>query len=88
MKLIQRIKKLIKQIAQQSKDKSVSKTMIYATQQEHLANLLVGKLKANDIEAIILNQKDSMYNAFGLFEIYVKSNDAIRAKFIIDKDNE
>ena len=87
MKLIQRIQKLIKQIAQQKNNKP-SKTMIYSTSQEHLANLLIGKLKANDIEAIVLNQKDSMYNAFGLFEIYVKANDAVRAKYLIDKDNE
>lgn len=86
MKIIQRIQKLIQQIAQQSKNPS--RVMIYSTGQEHLANLLSAKLKANDIEAIILNQKDSMYNAFGLFEIYVKSDDAVRAKYIIDKDNE
>jgi len=87
MKLIQRIQKLIQQIAK-SKTKAPSKAMIYSTSQEYLANLLVGKLKVNNIEAIILNQKDSMYNAFGLFEIYVKVDDVIRAKYIIDKDNE
>jgi len=86
MKIIQRIQKLIQQIAQQSKNPS--KAMIYSTSQEHLANLLIVKLKANDIEAVILNQKDSMYNAFGLFEIYVKAKDVVRAKYIIDKDNE
>jgi len=53
--------------------------MIFSTSQEHLANLLIVKLKANDIEAVILNQKDSMYNAFGLFEIYVKAKDVVRA---------
>jgi hypothetical protein len=87
MKIIQRIQKLIQQIAQQNKS-NPSKAMIYSTSQEHLANLLIVKLKANDIEAVILNQKDSMYNAFGLFEIYVKADDVVRAKYIIDKDNE
>ena len=87
MKLIQRIQKLIQQIAQQSKN-NPSKAMIYSTAQEHMANLLIVKLKANDIEAVILNQKDSMYNAFGFFEIYVKAEDVVRAKYIIDKDNE
>lgn len=86
MKIIQRIQELIQRIAQQSK--TPSKAMIYSTSQEHLANLLIAKLKANDIEAVMLNQKDSMYNAFGLFEIYVKANDVVRAKYIIDKDNE
>jgi len=87
MKIIQRIQKLIQQIVQQNKN-NPSKAMIYSTSQEHMANLLMAKLKANDIEASMLNQKDSMYNAFGLFEIYVKAKDVVRSKYIIDKDNE
>jgi hypothetical protein len=62
--------------------------MIFNTTQEHLAHLYVGKLKSNNIEAIVLNQKDSMYNAFGDYEIYVKPEDVVKAKFIIDKDND
>lgn len=29
-----------------------------------------------------------MYNTFGSYELYVKPNDALRAKYIIEKDNE
>jgi hypothetical protein len=50
--------------------------------------LYLGKLNANNIEAIVLNQKDSMYNAFGLYELYVKPDDAVKAKYLINKDNE
>ena len=87
MKLIQRIKKLIQQLNQNNSDKSTKK-MIFSTSQQHLASLLVEKLRANNIEAVTLNQKDSMHNAFGLIEIYVKPEDVVKAKYIIDKDNE
>ena len=62
--------------------------MIFSTDQQHLAHLYLGKLKANNIEATVLNQRDSMYNAFGSYELYVKPDDAVKAKYIIDKDNE
>jgi len=29
-----------------------------------------------------------MYNAFGYYELYVMPNDVIKAKYIIEKDNE
>jgi len=53
-----------------------------------LAHLYLGKLQANNIEAVVLNQRDSMYNTFGSYELYVKPNDVVRAKYIIEKDNE
>jgi len=85
MKIIQRIKKILTKIRQ---EKSHNKVMIFSTSQEHLIYLYLGKLEANGIQANILNQKDSMYNAFGLFELYVNPSDVVKAKFIIDKDNE
>ncbi|MGV6861656.1 MAG: hypothetical protein ACWA41_07775 [Putridiphycobacter sp.] len=50
--------------------------------------MYLGKLKAHQIEAIVLNQKDSMYNAFGMYELYVKPEDAVKAKYIIEKEME
>jgi hypothetical protein len=61
-----------------------SKTMIFSTSQQHLADLYLAKLKANNINSFILNKQDSMYNAFGNFELYVHQNDVIKAKRIIE----
>lgn len=46
------------------------------------AELIVGLLKEHDIDAHILNKKDSMY-FIGDVEIYVDSKDAEAAKTII-----
>ncbi len=62
--------------------------MVFSTAQNHLAHLIEGKLKSNGINVWMLNTKDSMYNDFGTFEIYVKPEDVVKAKFIIEKDNE
>lgn len=63
--------------------------MIFSTSQRHLADLYLAKLEANGIKAIILNHQDSMYNAFGNFELYVDQNDVIKAKRILeDQINE
>ena len=88
MKIVQKIKNFLKLVNLKKIRRLQDKTMIFSTTQEHLAHLFVAKLKSNNIEAIVLNQKDSMYNAFGNYEIYVKPDDIIKAKYIIDKDNE
>lgn len=46
------------------------------------AELIVGLLKENDIEAHILNKKDSMY-FIGDVEIYVDAKDVETAKTIL-----
>ena len=88
MKILQKIKNFLKLVNQKKVRRLHDKTMILSTTQEHLAHLYVGKLKSSNIDAIVLNQKDSMYNVFGSYEIYVKPEDVLKAKYIIDKDNE
>ena len=53
-----------------------------------MANLIKGSLEAEGIPVLLLNQQDSAYTVFGTVELYVKPEDVIRAKFIIDKANE
>ena len=52
-----------------------------------LAKIIVGMLKEHDINAIILNQQDSLYHNFGGAEVYVERDDAVKAKTLIEKFN-
>ncbi len=47
-------------------------TSVFETNQLYKAELIKDILCDNDIDAVILNQKDSSYNSFG--EIYVMVN--------------
>lgn len=60
--------------------------MILSTPHEYLIHLYLGKLKAHNIHATVLNKKDSMYNNFGNFELYVAPEDVVKAKYIIEKE--
>jgi len=71
---------------QKKKTKLPSKTLIFSTPQEYLVQLYLGKLKAHGIQATILNNKDSMYNNFGNFELYVMPEDVVKAKYILEKE--
>lgn len=46
------------------------------------AELLKGLLVENEINAVIINKKDSAY-LFGEVELYVTINDAVKAKHLI-----
>lgn len=48
----------------------------------HLAKAL---LHENNIEAIILNQQDSLYQSFGDIIIFVPKTDLIRAKRLLEE---
>jgi len=61
---------------------------VYQTTESHMINIMKLKLEEEGIHDIILNNMDSSYNNFGKVELYVKQNDVIRAKHIIDKNYE
>lgn len=60
---------------------------IYSTGVDYKAELLKGLLFENNIEAVILNKKDSSYG-FGELELYVSSDDVIKAKHVIDTQDQ
>ncbi len=60
---------------------------IYSTGVNYKAELLKGLLIENEIEAIIINKKDSIY-LFGELELYVHIDDVIKAKHILTSQNE
>jgi len=57
--------------------------LVYTAKYEHNAQIVRAVLEDNEIQAIVLNKKDSAY-LFGEVELYVKPDDVIRAKMIIN----
>jgi len=57
----------------------------YESKQEYLAEIARAVLSDNDIESVIINKKDSIYNSFGDIEVYVIRDNLIRAKQILQK---
>ena len=57
----------------------------YESKEEYLADIARTILSDNDIESVIINKKDSIYNSFGDIEIYVNRDNLIRAKQILQK---
>ncbi|MDD5507123.1 MAG: DUF2007 domain-containing protein [Bacteroidales bacterium] len=59
-------------------------TLVYSSGQLYSAELMKQLLAENDIQAIIVNKKDSSY-LFGDVELYVGYEDAFRARQIIGR---
>jgi hypothetical protein len=55
---------------------------IYSTTKNYKAELIKGLLFENGIESVVVNKQDSSY-LFGELELYVMTDDAIKAKHII-----
>jgi hypothetical protein len=59
---------------------------IYSTDKLHMVSIIRSMLKENDIDSIEINKKDSSY-AFGDIEIFVKEEDVIFAKILIQQNH-
>jgi len=60
---------------------------IFSTSESYKAEILKGLLLENNIEAVIINKKDSAY-LFGELELYVRVDDVLKAKRILTTHNE
>ena len=60
---------------------------IFSTDQPYLADIARQVLDENNISSIIVNRKDSSYQAFGEVELYVNRDQALRAKNLIKNIN-
>ena len=60
---------------------------VYVSGKLYEAELIVGLLSNNNIEATIVNKQDGRY-LFGEVEVYVAAEDAEKAKEIITKRDE
>lgn len=60
---------------------------IFSTGENYKAELLKGLLIENNIEAVIINKKDSSYG-FGELELYVGAADVVKAKHLITSSEQ
>ena len=60
--------------------------LLLSTNLPQEAELIKNLLEHNDIDSIILNKKDSFYVSIGEVELYVKRDDLIKAKFVLDNN--
>ena len=60
---------------------------VYATNAEYQAEILKALLEEENIVSIVVNKQDSSYLSFGDVEVYVKSEDILKAKQIATKLN-
>lgn len=87
MKMLNKIKSWIKKLIPKQTELDDYR-LVYKTSESYLAELMKAKLRADGIRVFDINKKDSSYNSFGGFELYVKSEDVVRAKYIIDTEYE
>jgi hypothetical protein len=60
---------------------------IYFSDKPHLVEIAKTILKDNHIESVIVDKRDSSYISIGELELFVKDDDVILAKLIIEKNN-
>jgi hypothetical protein len=59
---------------------------IYSDQLEHRVEIVKAVLDDNGINSVILNNKNSAFNNFGLFELKVERDNVLKALKIINDD--
>ena len=55
---------------------------IYASGKQYEIEIIRGLLEEHDIESVVMNKQDSVY-LFGDYELYVKREEILRAKTLI-----
>jgi hypothetical protein len=58
---------------------------IFSTKFDHTAEIVKAILEDNDIKCFIISKKDSAY-LFGEIDLYVASDDVLKAKQIINRE--
>lgn len=56
---------------------------VYSTEKAYEADLVIDMLKRNDINAVILNEKDSSFVFVGDIDIFVSEKDEAKASKLI-----
>lgn len=64
-------------------------SVVYKATDEFQAEILKGMLKENNIESVIINQKDTAYMSFGYTLLYVHNDNFTKARqLIMDAEDE
>lgn len=61
---------------------------IYTSSHPFQIELLKGFLKENNITAVSINKQDSSYLSFGEIELFVDSQDVLKTKMLIKKQED
>ncbi len=59
---------------------------IFTTDQDYRAEIIRAVLADNEIDSVAVNKKDSSYISIGEIQIFVKPEDAILARVIIEQE--
>jgi len=57
---------------------------VYTSELLHQAEIVKSRLDESKLNVVLLNKKDSSYNNFGAYEVYVKPDDVMKALKIIE----
>ena len=58
---------------------------VYTGNQFHIIEIIRAALKDQEIEAFVIDKRDSSYIGFGVIELYVPNSDVILSKLIIEQ---
>ncbi|NVK48680.1 MAG: DUF2007 domain-containing protein [Cyclobacteriaceae bacterium] len=59
---------------------------VFETPQQIRAEIVKGVLEENEIPAVVLNKKETVYQVFGLYEVHVNRANALRATTLINNE--
>ena len=60
-------------------------TLVFSSPGLPEAELVRGLLIAHDIDAVVIDQRPTAYPTLAEAEVYVRPEDALRARFIVEK---
>lgn len=60
--------------------------IIYSNKLQHCVDIVIEVLRDQGINAVPLDKRDSSYTMIGDIEVYVKSEDAVLSKIIIEQN--
>ncbi len=63
-------------------------TLVYSAVSHHEAELVRGHLEANDINAVVMDQRSSVYPSMGTIQVLVDRDDVLRALHLINKRSD
>lgn len=63
-------------------------TLVYSAVSHHEAELVRGQLEANDINAVIIDHRSSVYPSMGTIQVLVDRDDVLRALHLINKSSD
>lgn len=63
-------------------------TLIHTAHDRHEAEMLRGRLEANDINAVIMDQRSSVYPSMGAIQVLVDRDDVMRALHVMAQNAE